>query len=719
MLSRVAAVKTPRTHNGRRVTGSSGRRREGGESEPQRPNISRRVFASAVLLFFVVCSGSGAAHAVEGKSEDAQLPNEVAIFVPDKTRVKPKNGIGLSTMRDSFTAPSLVRAVGVMIAFAGGGTKYKGPHNTSIGLASFNIVAGYVTPAETWSSIVDELNKDTWRALTVLSMADEEERVGVAFNPTSIAKGNKVFLVVGIYEERYDKDKKSWMTGEPDIQLVVGKATQSTGGEQSKKFSWSLPTSLLKEITPEKKSELKMFSPGGGAGLLMENGTLVFPLEVVKKNGDIFSMIVYSTDNGENWVFPEGISSSDCFDPRIAEWKRGRILMVTFCGNENIVYESLDMGTTWTKAVGTLPGVWVNARSTLFWDESLRVGALITATIEVKKLMLYTQRGYVSGEKNAIALYLWVTDNKRSFHVGPVAMDSDTNKTFASSLLYSGGNLHLLQERGNEESKAILLARLTEELNKIKSILKNWAQLDASFFTSFTPTVGLVGFLSNAASGDMWIDDYRCVNANVMNALKVKNGFRFTGSRSGAIWPVNIREKNGPYTFVNYDFTIVATVIIHKVPKLSTPLLGAVLDEPVKTNFIGLSYNTDRKWETVFYGIKTAQDGNWEPGREYQVALMLQDGRKGSVYVNAELVGSSETMPSYEEMFSYVSHFQIGGDEGDSDSSMTVKNVFLYNRPLSADEIKMVKKSDGSMRAGVSRVLLLLLLGLWGIAALY
>ncbi|KAF8300016.1 trans-sialidase, putative, partial [Trypanosoma cruzi] len=54
MLSRVAAVKAPRTHNRRRLTGSNGRRREGRESEPQRPNISRRVFTSAVLLFLVM-----------------------------------------------------------------------------------------------------------------------------------------------------------------------------------------------------------------------------------------------------------------------------------------------------------------------------------------------------------------------------------------------------------------------------------------------------------------------------------------------------------------------------------------------------------------------------------------------------------------------------------------------------------------------------------------
>ncbi|KAF8304614.1 trans-sialidase, putative, partial [Trypanosoma cruzi] len=61
MLSRVAALMVPRTHNRRRVTGSSGRRREGRESEPQRPNMSRHVFTSAVLflLFVMMCCGSG------------------------------------------------------------------------------------------------------------------------------------------------------------------------------------------------------------------------------------------------------------------------------------------------------------------------------------------------------------------------------------------------------------------------------------------------------------------------------------------------------------------------------------------------------------------------------------------------------------------------------------------------------------------------------------
>ncbi|KAF8280070.1 trans-sialidase, putative, partial [Trypanosoma cruzi] len=67
MHSRVAAVRAPRTHNRRRVTGSSGRRREGRESEPQRPNMSRRAFTFAVLLLLVVmmCCGTGGAGEAE------------------------------------------------------------------------------------------------------------------------------------------------------------------------------------------------------------------------------------------------------------------------------------------------------------------------------------------------------------------------------------------------------------------------------------------------------------------------------------------------------------------------------------------------------------------------------------------------------------------------------------------------------------------------------
>ncbi|PBJ73024.1 trans-sialidase [Trypanosoma cruzi cruzi] len=696
MLSRAAAVKAPRTHNRRRVTGSSGRRREGGESEPQRPNMSRRVFTSAVLLLLLViicCGPCEAADAVEGKSGAVQLPKWVDIFVPEKTHVLPKEG-SESGVKKAFAAPSLVSAGGVMVAFAEGLFGHNVHGYDLFGIRPYEILAGYIKAAESWPPIVAEVNASTWRAHTVIGSRNGNDRLCFLYRPTAVARENKVFLLVGSDTVGYDSDDDMWVKDGWDIQLVEGVATQSTDGKPSKTINWGEPKSLLKHIPKHTQGHLRDVVTAGGSGIVMQNNTLVFPLVVNGKNYP-FSSITYSTDNGNNWVFPESISPVGCLDPRITEWETGQILMIVDCGNGQSVYESRDMGTTWTKAVRTLSGVWAISQRGVRSYEIFRVGAIITATIEGRKVMLYTRRGYASGEKEANALYLWVTDNNRTFHVGPVAMDSAVNETLSNALLYSDGNLHLLQQRANEKGSAISLARLTEELKEIESVLRTWAQLDAFFSKSSTPTAGLVGFLSNTSSGgNTWIDEYRCVNATVTKASKVKNGFKFTGPGSMATWLVNSREDNRQYSFVNHRFTLVATVTIHQVPKGSTPLLGAGLGDGHGAKIIGLSYSMNKTWETVFYGKKTTSNTTWELGKEHQVALMLQDGNKGSVYVDGVIVGSPAKIPKVGALGHEIAHFYFGGGEGDSDSSVTVTNVFLYNRPLSVGELKMVRKSD-------------------------
>ncbi|RNC50979.1 trans-sialidase [Trypanosoma cruzi] len=107
----------PRTHNLRRVTGSSGRRREGRESEPQRSNMSRRAFTSAVLLLLVVmmccCTVQPAVVPKSGRGSTKRK-----LFLLQTTLVQPKDGVVPVTTRDSFVAPSLVSAGGVIAAFA-------------------------------------------------------------------------------------------------------------------------------------------------------------------------------------------------------------------------------------------------------------------------------------------------------------------------------------------------------------------------------------------------------------------------------------------------------------------------------------------------------------------------------------------------------------------------------------------------------------------------
>ncbi|EAN97532.1 putative trans-sialidase, Group II [Trypanosoma cruzi] len=751
MLSRVAAVKAPNKHNRRRVIGSSGRRREGGESEPQRPNMSRRVFTSAVLLLFVVlmCCG-GAATAEVGSNADASIPSgstltgviagegstsggveglqRVDLFVPQTTQVLPKKGTPDSSGRDSFVSPSLVSAGGVIAAFAEGHINAKPPHNESTKPSS-DVVAEYIDSAWEWPTLVEKVGKGTWSAHTVLGKAEGEGSLGVVRHPTTTMKDNKVFLLVG--STALSDVNGGWKEGSLELKLVVGEVTKtSAGGEPSEWIKWGEVQSPVQQTTlAAHKGNLTECIASGGSCVLMEDGTIVFSLMAKSGNDVVYSMIIYSTDSGSTWALPEGASPAECSNPRITEWE-GSLLMIVDCEDAQRVYESRDMGTTWTGAAGTLPGVWVNSQSEDYPDGDLHVDALITATIGKRKVMLYTQRGNFSGKQreNANPLYLWVTDNNRSFSVGPFGMDNAEKEKLESALLYSDGSLHLLQRRGNGEGSVMSLSRLTEELSTINSVLSTWSQKDIFFSRLSIPTAGLVAVLSDAASDGTWNDEYLRLNATVTpNAKKVEDGLQVTEPDSRVMWSVNSREKNGPYTFENRQFVLVATVAIHQVPSEDAPLLGATLGDTNFNHTMGILYTADNKWVTMFDGKNTTTEGStWEPKKEYKVALMLQ-GNKGFVYIDGESLGEEETPLTGERQLE-LAYFCFGAC-GMQNSPVTVKNVFLYDRPLSVGELKLVRKSDakkgkgdGSMRGAVSRVLLLLLLlllGLCGFSALY
>ncbi|ESS60995.1 trans-sialidase [Trypanosoma cruzi Dm28c] len=258
--------------------------------------------------------------------------------------------------------------------------------------------------------------------------------------------------------------------------------------------------------------------------------------------------------------------------------------------------------------------------------------------------MLYTQRGYALREKKDKALYLWVTDNNRSFYFGPVAVEEAVKWEFASALLYSDGNLHLLQRRDNDKGGVISLSRMTEELSTIRSVLSTWSQKDV-FFSSFSiPTASLVAVLSNAsASGDTWIDEYLCLNATVRNATKVKDGFHLTEPDSRVMWLVDIPDDNARHISLSHNFTLVVSVTIEEAPSWNSPLLTAVLADTETPYFMRLSYTADNKWETMFKYEKITKSGTWEPRKEHQVTLMPQ-GNKASAYIGGKSLGEEEAL---------------------------------------------------------------------------
>ncbi|RNC36560.1 putative trans-sialidase [Trypanosoma cruzi] len=225
--------------------------------------------------------------------------------------------------------------------------------------------------------------------------------------------------------------------------------------------------------------------------------------------------------------------------------------------------------------------------------------------------MLCTQRGHASVENKANPLCLWVTDNNRTFSLGPVAVDNAANWMLDSALLYSDGNLHLLQGRGNGEGRVISLSRLTEELSTINSVLSTWTQKGIFFSSLSIPTAWLVAVLSGAASDDRW-NEYLCLNATVTSAVKDNDGLQVTGLESRAIWPVNTRGDNVRHVSLSHYFTLVASVTIEEAPSGSTPLLTAMLADTESSHTMGLSYRHKKKWETTFEGKTTTRSSTWE-----------------------------------------------------------------------------------------------------------
>ncbi|KAF5215812.1 hypothetical protein ECC02_011459 [Trypanosoma cruzi] len=712
MLSRVAAVKAPRTHNRRRVTGSSGRRREGRESEPQRPNMSRRVFTSAVLLllFVMMCCGSGVV-AQAGVEEQSSGPTFQWKAITDGVTV------------DSLDVPGLLKVGSDVFAVAEAQCKKGGDSFTGIASQLLTMDKGN-EPEEVLKDA-----KDT-QFLEEVTSPEGKKRVGVS-RPTTAVKGSDIYMLVGKYNRNDAQDSGE---GDLGLLLVKGEVGEGSNNQIRWKTTDGVPCTL-----GDQQNSLKRLIGGGGSGVKLKDGTLLFPVEGIKKeregtgmDGKAVSLILYSSDTPSCTLSKE-VPDGGCSDPSVVEWK-GKLMMMTACDDgRRRVYESGDKGDSWTEALGTLSRVWGNRRD---GDKANGVGSgFITATIENRDVMLVTLPVYSKEEeKEKGVLHLWLTDNTHIVDIGPVSGDDDAA---ASSLLYksagSGNNnnerliaLYEKKKGGGESSLGMVSVRLTAQLKHVREVLATWKKVDGRVSklcpstaatnpstgngcSTVKITAGLVGFFSGKFSGNTWRDEYLGVDATVKSGVgveKTKNGVTFKGRGAWAEWPVGSQGQNQLYHFANNKFTLVATVSIHKVPEEGSPipLIGVGINDAENPVLLGLSYNKEKKWRRMCSGEPNFKEhsNSWEPDTTYQVAIVLQNGSQGSVYVDGERVGSVQCELKKAEL-KKVSHFSIGGDgrsadkTGRQDISLTVRNVLLYNRPLTSEEIDALNPNKASI----------------------
>ncbi|KAF8296509.1 putative trans-sialidase, Group VIII [Trypanosoma cruzi] len=707
MLSRVAAVKALRTHNRRGVTGSSGRRREGGESEPQRPNMFRRVFTSAVLLLLAVwmmCCGSGAVKAEQAGA--AVDPFKGIKWDKLDNWEDVSNAGGKIT---SLRVPGLVKVGDDVFAVAEAQCGERDGACSCAGIVSKHLdISGYSMDIST-SDI----------SLSCMQLVDiVENNFGTTevLRPTTLVLEESVYMLVGNQSRT-----RPQVEGTNERGLLLVKGTVTVDGGNNKKIRWN-ETHLVK---PEPKGEshsLNELIGGGGSGAVMRDGTLVFPMQAKKSDGTSVLLSMSFDPSKKKWELPQITPGKGCRDPTLVKWKYEdedeRLFMMAHCaGGYYDVYRSTPHGGNWYPYGEPITRVWGNSHGRSGYGVQ---SGFTTAIIEGKEVMLITAPVYPNDDGKG-RLHLWVTDNARVYDVGPVSREADD--AAASSLLLKDNRelISLYENKKSDGAYNLVAVRLTEKLERIKEVVNTWKDLDSALKKCSSGSSGtvdarkkgmckgrvpideLVGFLSGNFSDGTWKDEYLGVNAIVHGPAEkrreVPNGLTFQGSGAGAVWPVGDMGQTVPYYFANNKFTLVATVSIHEVPKEDSspvPLMGVRMNDTKGTVLFGLSYTHDKKWLAIPEDAAGDPEDvdEWEPNRTYQVVLRM-DYDEWTVFVDREEIHQK----SYnEDLFNShrISHFYIGGDSKNQSATgghVTVTNVMLYNEKLYNGELHKLRTS--------------------------
>ncbi|PWV09809.1 putative trans-sialidase, Group VII [Trypanosoma cruzi] len=698
MLSRVAAVKASRTHNRCGVTGSSGRRREGRESEPQRPNMSRLVFASTVLLLLLVmmmCCGGAAAVEHAGAAVDPFKGTTPISFA--NWREFKDGGSKITSLR----VPGLVKVGDDVFSVAEAQCGEKEGTGSCPGIVSKHL--------DIKDDPMDILTSDiSLFCMQLVDTAASSFGITEVLRPTTVVIGNSVYMLVGKYGRTEPQ-----VEGTNERGLLLVKGTVTVDGEK-KKIVWN-ETHLVNPQGKGDSHSLTELIGGGGSGAVMGDGTIVFPMQAKDSNGTSVLLSMHFPKSGNKWELSYETPGKGCRDPSIVEWGENegdeRLFMMAHCaGGYYDVYMSTENGDNWYGHFQPITRVWGNSHNRS--GDGVQSGST-TAIIEEKKVMLITAPVYANDNGKG-RLHLWVTDKARVYDVGPVSREEDD--AAASSLLIKDKNKELvsLYENKSDGSYNLVAVRLTEKLERIKEVVKTWKDLDSALHSCRSgssttvglptkgmcngpvPTDGLVGFLSGSSTGTEWRDEYLGVNAIVHGPAEkrigVPNGVTFKGPEAGAVWPVGDMGQTVPYYFTNNEFTLAATVSIHEVPKSGSspvPLIGMRMNDTKGTVLFGLSYTHDKTWLAISEDPATSKlvDG-WEPNKTYQVVLRM-DHHEWTVIVDREKICHTKYNESLFD-FHRISHFYIGGDSKDQSATggyVTVTNVMLYNEKLWGNDL--------------------------------
>ena len=217
---------------------------------------------------------------------------------------------------------------------------------------------------QTWQPLQIALDQKEWGGLP-------EKFNGVSDAAILVDKKTGAIFIAGLWSHGVINDEGIWVEGLSDTSTVWNHQWRTKGSQpgfdvkQTSQFlitkslddgkTWSEPINLTKEC---KKEEWWLWAPAPGAGITMNDGTLVFPSQGRDAGGIPFSNITYSKDGGNTWkTSPAAIDiekgTTEC---AVVELESGE-LMLNMRANRNrgvpqpdngrAIATTKDLGETW------------------------------------------------------------------------------------------------------------------------------------------------------------------------------------------------------------------------------------------------------------------------------------------------------------------------------------------------------------------------------------
>lgn len=244
-------------------------------------------------------------------------------------------------------------------------------------------------------------------------------------------------------------DQMAWNSSKPGLdpdetgQFLIVKS-------QDDGKTWSKPVNITSQI---KNPEWNLFFNGPGKGIVMKDGTLVFPAQYKDSEAMPFSTVIYSKDKGNTWQVGSG-AKSNTTEAQVVELQDGSLMlnMRDNRGGSRSVAVTEDLGQNWVEHS--------TSRSAL--PEPVCMASLIDNPFE-DAMLLFSNPASEKGRSN-ITIKASLDDGKSWDPSQQVLLDEGTGWGYSCLTMINKKEVGILYESS--------VSNITFQIVPLKEILK-------------------------------------------------------------------------------------------------------------------------------------------------------------------------------------------------------------------------------------------------------